>query len=304
MTLALFPCLPGSTLNAVNTVGAWLAQDDRRVPPVDIVILAGNAVIPAIDAACRIAAEQNVPLLISGGIGHSTTFLYAAVAKHPRYNTLPTTGRAEAAILADIAREFWNIPAEKILIDDQSTNCGENARFSWHMMKQKGLNAGRVLVVQDPTMQRRTMATFARVFRDETVSPEWISHPGVTPVLQNSEDGLAFSGGGEGLWPVERYLSLVLGELPRLRDDINGYGPAGRDLLRTWTFLMRWRTRGPFCVMTPSSPTRWSAVLCCSPLPVCARFYANGHLMLPVCDCIDWLTRFFFEISHKNSLIG
>ncbi len=40
-----------------------------------------------------------------------------------------------------------------------------------------------------------------------------------------------FSGPAEGLWPVERYLSLVLGEFPRLRDDINGYGPAGRDFI-------------------------------------------------------------------------
>ena len=231
MTLALFPSLPGSTLNAVNTVGSWLAQDDRRSQPVDAVILAGNAVIPAIEAACQIAAEQAVPLLISGGIGHSTPFLYAAVAQHPRYNTLPTTGRAEAAILADIARQFWSIPSDKIWIEDQSTNCGENARFSWAMLRHHGLNAGRVLVVQDPTMQRRTMATFARECRDEAVSPEWISHPGVTPVLQNSEDGLRFTGGNEGLWPVERYLSLVLGELPRLRDDINGYGPAGRDFI-------------------------------------------------------------------------
>lgn len=59
MTMALFPCLPGTTLDAVNTVGAWLAQDDYQDnQPVDLVILAGNAVIPAIDAACKIAAEQ------------------------------------------------------------------------------------------------------------------------------------------------------------------------------------------------------------------------------------------------------
>ena len=131
MTMALFPCLPGTTLDAVNTVGAWLAQDDYQDnQPVNLVILAGNAVIPAIDAACKNAAEQGVPLIISGGIGHSTTFLYAAIAKHPRYNRIPTTGRAEAAILADIAREFWNIPAEHLHVEDQSTNCGENARFS------------------------------------------------------------------------------------------------------------------------------------------------------------------------------
>ena len=80
-------------------------------------------------------------------------------------------------------------------------------------------------------MQRRTMATFARVCRDENDSPAWVSHPGLTPVLQNSDDGLVFRGPAEGLWPVERYLSLVLGELPRLRDDINGYGPAGRDFI-------------------------------------------------------------------------
>lgn len=232
MTLALFPCLPGSTLNAVNTVGKWLAQDDYQASqPADLVILAGNAVIPAIDAACKIAAEQRAPLIVSGGIGHSTTFLYAAIAKHPRYNRLPTTGRPEAAILADIAREFWNIPAENIVIEDQSSNCGENARFSRELIRHRGLNDARMLVVQDPTMQRRTMATFARVFRDEPASPAWLSHPGLTPVLQNSDDGLAFVGSGEGLWPVERYLSLVLGELPRLRDDVNGYGPAGRDFI-------------------------------------------------------------------------
>ncbi len=65
MTMALFPCLPGTTLEAVNTVGAWLAQDDYQDnQPVDLVILAGNAVVPAIDAACKNAAEQGVPLQI------------------------------------------------------------------------------------------------------------------------------------------------------------------------------------------------------------------------------------------------
>lgn len=232
MTLNLFPCLPEATLAAVNATGEWLAQDDyRHGQPFDAVILAGNAVIPAIDAACRVASEQAIPLIISGGIGHSTTFLYAATARHPRYNTVPTTGRAEAAILADIARQFWHIPDERILIEDQSTNCGENARFSWNMLKHHAPVPERILVVQDPTMQRRTMATFVRVCRDERVPPQLTSHPGIIPRLQNSDDGLVFSGGGEGLWPVERYLSLVLGELPRLRDDANGYGPAGRDFI-------------------------------------------------------------------------
>ena len=38
-------------------------------------------------------------------------------------------------------------------------------------------------------------------------------------------------------------------------------------------------------------------------LPVCAIFYANGQPLLPICDFGNGLTRFFYEISHKNRLI-
>lgn len=30
---------------------------------------------------------------------------------------------------------------------------------------------------------------------------------------------------------MERYISLLLGEIPRLRDDENGYGPRGKDFI-------------------------------------------------------------------------
>ncbi|NRE94530.1 YdcF family protein, partial [Klebsiella variicola] len=57
-----FPRLSAATLTAANQVGAWLAQDDlatlTALPQVDVVVLAGNAVIPTIDAACRLAAER------------------------------------------------------------------------------------------------------------------------------------------------------------------------------------------------------------------------------------------------------
>lgn len=77
MNTTPFPALSAETLLAVNTVGQWLAQNDfsgEQPYSSDCVVLAGNAVIPTIDAACRIAKAQGVPLLISGGIGHSTPF--------------------------------------------------------------------------------------------------------------------------------------------------------------------------------------------------------------------------------------
>lgn len=229
-----FPRLSATTLEAINTVGQWLAQDDfcaGPAYPADCVVLAGNAVIPTIDAACQIAQQQDVPLLIAGGIGHSTTFLYAAVAQHLRYNTIQTTGRAEAAILADIARQFWHIPADKIWLEDQSTNCGENARFSAQIIAQAATPINTAIVVQDPTMQRRTVATFRRVTRDDPDAPRWLSHPGVTPVLCQQEDDIVFANDPGGLWTVDRYLALVVGEIPRLRNDETGYGPRGRDFI-------------------------------------------------------------------------
>lgn len=229
-----FPALSDATLLAINTVGQWLAQNDFvNSTPVqaDCVILAGNAVIPTIDAACQLAKDRQVPLLISGGIGHSTTWLYAATAQHPRYNTIRTAGRAEAAILADIAHQFWHIPGETVWVEDQSTNCGENARFSCALLRQATETIRTVVVVQDPTMQRRTMATFRRVTRDDPHAPEWLSYPGFVPTLALRDDGVNFVPLSEGLWTIERYLALITGELPRLRDDESGYGPRGRDFI-------------------------------------------------------------------------
>ncbi len=168
-------------------------------------MLAGNAVIPTIDAACRLAAAQAVPLLISGGVGHSTGYLYEAVRRDPRYRTLPVDGRPEAHVLADIAHDYWHIPHSRLVVEDQSTNCGENARFTRTTLESRGLAHRRGIVIQDPTMQRRTMATFARVWQGATTPPQWLSFPGCSPVLEQTDGQLGFAGGGAGLWPVTRY---------------------------------------------------------------------------------------------------
>ncbi|KMK09181.1 hypothetical protein ABW07_07890 [Pluralibacter gergoviae] len=226
------PLQTDTTLRAANRLGQWLAQrdPDSDLSEAGLVILAGNAVIPTIDAACRLAADGR-ELLISGGIGHSTTYLYDAVARHPRYCAIDTAGRPEAAILADIAHRFWGVPRSRILVEDRSTNCGENARFSLALMAERGLSPGAAAVVQDPTMQRRTIATFSRAQRESGVPTRWLSHPGFAPELLRSGESVPFAPPGDGAWSVERYLSLLLGELPRLRDDAGGYGPRGRDFI-------------------------------------------------------------------------
>ena len=90
-----FPSLSVTTLEAINTVGRWLAQNDigeEIAVPSDCVILAGNAVIPTIDAACRLANEQRGSFPNRGGIGPATTFLYVGLAQDPRFKTILSDG--------------------------------------------------------------------------------------------------------------------------------------------------------------------------------------------------------------------
>lgn len=234
-----FPPLSAATLAAANQVGAWLAQDDLAtlpaLPQVDVVVLAGNAVIPTIDAACRLAAEREVPLLISGGVGHSTNYLYEAVRQDTRYRMLPVVGRPEAHVLADIAHDYWQIPRSRLVVEDQSTNCGENARFTRTTLENGGSSSSRDRH-SGPHHAAANHGHLRPRLAGVTTPPQWLSFPGCSPVLEQTDGQLGFAGGGAGLWPVARYLALLLGELPRLQDTPEGYGPRGKDFISHVTF--------------------------------------------------------------------
>ena len=50
-----------------------------------------------------------------------------------------------------------------------------------------------------------------------------------TPQLHSEAERLSVvgAGTGSGLWDIERYLSMITGEIRRLQDNPQGYGPAG-----------------------------------------------------------------------------
>ena len=47
------------------------------------------------------------------------------------------------------------------------------------------------------------------------------------PFVPQMNAELEFTEQIKGLWPCERFYSLLMGEIRRLRDDENGYGPKG-----------------------------------------------------------------------------
>lgn len=77
-----------------------------------------------------------------------------------------TAGRwknPEAEVFAEIAMKM-GVPAERIIIENKSTNTGENVAFSRKLLKEKEIKADKVIAVQKPYMERRTYATFKKVW--------------------------------------------------------------------------------------------------------------------------------------------
>ena len=91
------------------------------------------------------------PLLIfSGGAGAITKELWQ---------------EPEADLFAAIAAAM-GVPRDRILIENASTNTGENVLFTRRLLEARGLDLRRFILVQKPYMERRSYATFKQVWPD------------------------------------------------------------------------------------------------------------------------------------------
>jgi len=234
-----FGPLAADDIAALNAVARFLALDDlggldkdkRSSLRFDLVVLAGNAMLWTLEGAVKKARSANAPLLISGGIGHSTKLLVSAVDAHPVYRKALAGQTSEARLLADIAAMFLGMDQSRLLIEDASTNCGENALFSRRFLDLRGIVAQSLLLVQDPLMQRRTDASFRQAWADG-VCPTILNWPVQVPRVGYRHNKVDFlQSPNSRKWTPERFVSLLTGEIPRLRDDETGYGPRGKGFL-------------------------------------------------------------------------
>ncbi|KAM5369331.1 hypothetical protein ACJZ2D_009050 [Fusarium nematophilum] len=229
-------------------------------------------------------ATQHTPivLVLCGGIGHSTQLMHEAVIRHPMYHQIAeqVRGQPEARILQAIGEKFFNLHVHDInqgplqeasedgllvLVEDASTSCALNAQNTRKVLEAHGVDSPlSIVVAQDPTMCRRTAAAFEQVYADKAERPPVLaSWPTFIPKVAAREgmpveedsllSSLEFAMPGldasikDGLWSMGRFTSLLVGEIPRMRDDENGYGPRGkgsiahvdipRDVEEAWKLL-------------------------------------------------------------------
>jgi hypothetical protein len=196
---------------------------------IDLIILLGNADFNSSELATEAMVEfSSETLLISGGIGHSTRFLTENIRKNNKLRTLKTDGMSEAEMLSGLMLEKSVIPKEKITLEKKSTNCGSNAFESLKIVKEKHIKHDSVLIIQDSSMQRRSYASFKKEWGQE--NSKLISFSAQIPKIIRNNGDICFDSNIYP-WTLERYISLCLGEIPRLRDDSNGYGPKGKNYI-------------------------------------------------------------------------
>jgi len=207
-----------TNLTALNQCLAWLTAPADALATVDGLILCGNSLPLTAQLAARLANEHQLnTVIIAGGIGHATKYL--------RQNMGVTNELSEAELMTGLMRSAGY--QGTILQDRQSTNTGANAR---NALALAPTDWQHVLLVQDPLLARRTQLTFEQVWGPTTQFSRYLP-----PKFQLSQlDPLAFdiNAAYDHAWEPAYFTELLLGELQRLWDTPQGYGPAGSGYIR------------------------------------------------------------------------
>ncbi|CAN5673631.1 hypothetical protein BH18ACI4_BH18ACI4_13530 [soil metagenome] len=103
--------------------------------------------------------EGWAPLLIfSGGLGTTTKNIWT---------------EPEADQFAKIAIGL-GVPKDRILIENRSSNTGQNILFTRQLLAEKEIDPQKFILVQKPYMERRSFATFKKLWPEKK---SWLLRP-------------------------------------------------------------------------------------------------------------------------------
>jgi uncharacterized SAM-binding protein YcdF (DUF218 family) len=167
-------------------------QLHHELVPSDAILVLCSHDLRVAERGAELFLQRWAPLLIfSGGLGSITRTLM----------TIP-----EADQFAEVARQM-GVPPDRILIENKSTNTGENVRFTRGLLEALGLAPGSFIVVQKPYMERRSYATFRKVWPEPQVRV-------TSPQVPMDEYLRGYTHGSLSAHDV---ISIMVGDLQRIR---------------------------------------------------------------------------------------
>ena len=112
-------------------------------------------------------------------------------------------------------------------IERDSRNFSDSIANALFILRENQVFPKTILIIQDAVMQRRAEEGLRKYLGD---SVTLVSYAGYQVQVRVRDGGLAFVPGDVlGMWEMDEYIALLLREIPRLRDDQEGYGPKGKD---------------------------------------------------------------------------
>lgn len=167
----------------------WDYHHMQHVPEkADCIFALGSHDRRVANRAAELYLQGWAPLLIfSGGLGNLTKSIWT---------------ETEADQFAAIAVEM-GVPASTILVENESTNTGENILFTQELLQERGLDPQTFIVVQKPYMERRSYATFKKHWPDKQLL---VTSPQISFKDYPTDD-----------IPLERVINVMVGDLQRIK---------------------------------------------------------------------------------------
>ena len=194
-------------------------------PQADVMALFGGSILAGGDVlAAAMRAGVARCYVIVGGAGHTTETLRARVRR-----LCPDLVFADDAPEAEVFETYLEARYGRSadLLETRSTNCGNNITYLRDLLAARHVACESIILSQDATMERRMIAEVEK----EMPGVRTLGFATYDVRMVVRDDGLAYDDAPLGMWEPERYLSLLMGEIPRLTDDESGYGPRGAGYL-------------------------------------------------------------------------
>lgn len=154
----------------------------------DCILALGSHDLRVAERAADLYLQGYAPLVImSGGLGNFTKDMWT---------------EKEADQFAVVAVQK-GVPASNILIENQSSNTGENILFTQKLLRDKKLDPQSFIVVQKPYMERRSYATFRKHWPDKNLI---VTSPQISFEEYPTEE-----------IPMEKVIHIMAGDLQRIK---------------------------------------------------------------------------------------
>jgi uncharacterized SAM-binding protein YcdF (DUF218 family) len=164
-------------------------QLKHELTPADCLLALGSHDLRVAQRAAELWLDGMAPVLVmSGGLGNFTLGMWT---------------EKEADRFAAVAVKM-GVPEDAILVENQSTNTGENIQFSKKLLAERGLDPQKFIVIQKPYMERRSYATFKKHWPDKELL---VTSPQISFDDYPNEE-----------IPLERVINIMAGDLQRIKE--------------------------------------------------------------------------------------